>query len=270
MIRIDGPHASPSQHYDEYKTLMLVGVGVGMTPCASILRGILLYVRGVTLSVSLSLSISGHKHNHKRNRYKMKRGVGPNSVYFYWAVRHKEVKAYQWFVSMLTELLHITALNRSTGKIDNTNFVEVHIFVTSVDSNAPLEPMRAGEQVVFETKDSSKGVRDRNAAGFSAEQLWNMLQRPSVDSSRYNAQLALAAKNPKAPKNRLSNLWIWSGRPNWDEIFVDVAKRRPMDSEYIGICFCGMSAIGDALQECCEKYSRPSESLIFNLHKENF
>ena len=249
---------------------MLVGVGVGMTPCASILRGILLYVRGVTLSLSLSLSISGHKHNHKRNRYKMKRGVGPNSVYFYWAVRHKEVKAYQWFVSMLTELLHVTALNRSTGKIDNTNFVEVHIFVTSVDSNAPLEPMRAGEQVVFKTKDSAKGVRDKNAAGFSAEQLWNMLQRPSVDSSRYNAQLALAAKNPKAPKNRLSNLWIWSGRPNWDEIFVDVAKRRPMDSEYIGICFCGMSAIGDALQECCEKYSRPSESLIFNLHKENF
>ena len=57
LIRIDGPHASPSQHYDEYKTLMLVGVGVGMTPCASILRGILLYVRGVTLSVSLSLHL---------------------------------------------------------------------------------------------------------------------------------------------------------------------------------------------------------------------
>ena len=200
--------------------------------------------------------------------YKMKRGLGPNSVYFYWAVRHKEVKAYQWFVSMLTELLHVTAKNRKAGTIDNTSFVEVHIFVTSVNASAPIEPLR--EEVAFETKTSEKTVRDSNAAGFSASQLWKMLQRPSVDSSRYNAQLALAAKNPKAPKNRLSNLWIWNGRPNWDDIFVDVAKRRPMDSEYIGICYCGMSAIGDALQSCCEKYSRPSESLIFTLHKENF
>ena len=38
LLCIDGPHSSPSQHYDAYRRCMVVGAGIGMTPCASILR----------------------------------------------------------------------------------------------------------------------------------------------------------------------------------------------------------------------------------------
>ena len=38
LLCVDGPHSSPSQHYDSYRRCMVVGAGIGMTPCASILR----------------------------------------------------------------------------------------------------------------------------------------------------------------------------------------------------------------------------------------
>ena len=38
LLCVDGPHSSPSQHYDAYRRCMVVGAGIGMTPCASILR----------------------------------------------------------------------------------------------------------------------------------------------------------------------------------------------------------------------------------------
>ena len=38
LLCVDGPHSSPSQHYDAYRRCMVVGAGIGMTPCDSILR----------------------------------------------------------------------------------------------------------------------------------------------------------------------------------------------------------------------------------------
>jgi len=259
LLRVDGPHSSPSQHYDEYKTLMVVGVGVGMTPCASILRAVLLY--------------------------KWTNGFNPEMIYFYWGVRHKEVFAFQWFVGMLTQLLDVTADNRAKGKIKNHHFSEVHIFVTSYKEGqrptsfkehniALTSNLRALEAGGSKTDSNSSVV---NKAGFSADQLFDLLAKPPTSVDEYAACLRQAAKNKKVPRdqrvplpNRLSNIWVWNGRPKWDPVFEDVAKRRPMDSEYIGVCFCGMSVIGAQLQRMCEKHSRAAESLIFKLHMENF
>lgn len=44
IIRIDGPHAAPAEHYSSYGTVMLVGAGIGLTPCASILTALTRYV----------------------------------------------------------------------------------------------------------------------------------------------------------------------------------------------------------------------------------
>jgi hypothetical protein len=43
LIRIDGPHSAPAQHYGTYHTVMLVGAGIGLTPSAAIIRAILRY-----------------------------------------------------------------------------------------------------------------------------------------------------------------------------------------------------------------------------------
>ena len=38
FFRVDAPHGAPSQHVFQYNTCMLVGAGIGVTPCASIMR----------------------------------------------------------------------------------------------------------------------------------------------------------------------------------------------------------------------------------------
>ena len=43
LLRIDGPHTAPAQHYGTYHTVMLVGAGIGLTPSAAIIRAILRY-----------------------------------------------------------------------------------------------------------------------------------------------------------------------------------------------------------------------------------
>ena len=37
ILRIDGPHTAPSEYYKMHNTVMLVGSGIGLTPCSAIL-----------------------------------------------------------------------------------------------------------------------------------------------------------------------------------------------------------------------------------------
>jgi hypothetical protein len=71
-----------------------------------------------------------------------------------------------------------------------------------------------------------------------------------------------------AAENRLQDIWIWNGRPNWDEVFNEMKAQRQHSD--IGVCFCGAPAIGADLRSMCEKYSSTADDCLFNLHKENF
>ena len=44
-VRVDGPWGAPSQHYDDFKHLMIISSGIGATPFCSILREILIRLR---------------------------------------------------------------------------------------------------------------------------------------------------------------------------------------------------------------------------------
>ena len=79
IIKVDGPFAAPSEHFTNYGTVMMVGAGIGLTPCASVIS-----------------SIIRHRwHNSKPN---------PEIVHLYWVVRHSDVDSFQWLVHLLTEL----------------------------------------------------------------------------------------------------------------------------------------------------------------------
>jgi NAD(P)H-flavin reductase len=43
ILRVDGPHSAPSEHYSNYSTCMIIGAGIGLTPCCSILTALLKY-----------------------------------------------------------------------------------------------------------------------------------------------------------------------------------------------------------------------------------
>ena len=78
MIRVDGPHSAPAEHYVNYGTVMLIGAGIGLTPCASILSSL--------------------------TKYRWKKNFNPEILHFYWIVRQSELDSFQWLVHMLTGL----------------------------------------------------------------------------------------------------------------------------------------------------------------------
>lgn len=87
-----------------YNHTMLVGAGIGMTPCASILRGALKYVwagdsRIPTDSDILISFLMLH-------RYKWRKGYDPKTLQFVWLVRC--VRYYIVGAGMLTILTRVT------------------------------------------------------------------------------------------------------------------------------------------------------------------
>jgi len=69
IIRVDGPHSAPSEHFCNYGTVMIVGAGIGLTPCASILSSL--------------------------TKYKWRKNFSPEIVHLYWVVRQSEVDSFQ-------------------------------------------------------------------------------------------------------------------------------------------------------------------------------
>jgi len=94
ILAIDGPFGAASEEVFKFKTVVLVGAGIGVTPFASILKHI---------------------------KYQLKRNVEKppiEKVYFYWICRDKN--SFEWFSSMLSAL----------EQENINNFLEIHTYLT--------------------------------------------------------------------------------------------------------------------------------------------
>ena len=78
LFKIDAPHGAPSQHVFRYQTCMLVGAGIGVTPCASIMKGVV--------------------------NYRWKKGFQPANLHFYWVARRSDLTTFRWLMMILPEL----------------------------------------------------------------------------------------------------------------------------------------------------------------------
>jgi NADPH oxidase len=233
LVLLDGPHSAPAEHYYNYQTCMLVGAGIGLTPCSSILTSLL--------------------------KYKWKKNHPTEILHFFWVVKYDELESFQWFVHLLTEISFELKKNKDNHQIERHYFLEINIYVTSVpkagEDAIPLPPLKRPVKKYSE----ANGIPT-----FTAEQLYALLKNPKVDSRTQKEQMSSVS----TAKNRLQNIWVWNGRPNWDIIFQDIKAQR--QHQNIGVCFCGTPAIGADLKEMCNKYSDPLEDCIFSLNKENF
>ena len=229
IIRIDGPHAAPAEHYANYGTVMLIAAGIGLTPCASILCALL--------------------------KYKWRKGFLPEILHFYWIIRQSEIDSFQWFIHMLCELSFELKRSRESKNIENRYYCEINIYVTQCDKDYVATPLH--QQSRYET------VYHNIHPTFGADELYKKLLYPTADSKN---QFDIM-KDPNA-SNRLQDIWIWNGRPNWDSIFKEASDQRQHPD--IGVCFCGTPVIGADLRSMCEKYSNAQDDCLFSLHKENF
>mmetsp|Transcript_17407 Transcript_17407/g.35557 ORF Transcript_17407/g.35557 Transcript_17407/m.35557 type:complete len:708 (+) Transcript_17407:2-2125(+) len=250
IVRVDGPHAAPAEHYVNYKTVMIVGAGIGMTPCASILTAML--------------------------KYRWRFGQPPEKLHFYWVVQHGEVDAFQWFLHLIAELEHEhlkqrQAANSAEAMKDwNRYYCEIHMFVT----RAPKETVALKPMV-----SAPKFTRlDDVQPSFTVLDLYREMMNPQVQSKNINAAMTTAAAGGggaaaggggggvQQSPNRLQDTWVWNGRPDWDQVFSQM-KEQAIDPD-IGVFFCGAAVIGADLMTMCQKYT--GSGVTFSLHKENF
>lgn len=250
IIQIDGPHSAPAQRYRDFNTCLVVGAGIGLTPCIAILTSMI--------------------------RYRWRRNFNPEILHYYWLVRHNEIHAYQWHVHLLANLNYELKRAKKLGLISPRFYAEMNIYVTGYKPGAKKKPeydlatddrtgweMGTVPEELLEVPPRTYPNADVEPT-FTADELFSHLLHPTV-SSKEQAQ---RMREPRTAPNRLQNLWIWSGRPEWDQIFEQIKSQR-QDST-IGVCFCGAPVIGKELKKKCEKYSSKRENVLFSLQKENF
>lgn len=231
ILRVDGPHAAPAEHYARYSTLMLIGAGIGLTPCVSILTSL--------------------------TKYRWRKNFNPELLHFYWIVRQNEMDSFQWLVHMLTEISFELKRARMANQIERRYYCEINIYVTGVEKEKKIA------QPLYRSKRKFSNMPNCQPT-FSADELYEKILNPTVDS---RGQMAKMKEGSRA-ENRLQDIWIWNGRPHWDEIFREMKAQRQHSD--IGVCFCGAPVIGADLRSMCEKYSNAAEDCLFSLHKENF
>jgi predicted ferric reductase len=235
ILRVDGPHAAPAEHYLNYKTVMIIGAGIGMTPCASVLTAML--------------------------KYRWRFGQPPEKLHFYWVVQHGEVDAFQWFLHLIAELEHEYFKQRSSATTEQAikdwkkYYCEIHMFVTRAPKEKkPVQPMVSSPK--FVRRDETFQPQ------FTADTLYGEVMNPSVSSKKITEAMA----SPGKSSNNLQDTWVWNGRPDWDQIFGQM-KAQAVDPD-IGCFFCGAAVIGADLETMCRKYT--AGGVTFSLHKENF
>ena len=234
LIGIDGPHAAPAQVYSSYNEVMIIGAGIGLTPASSILKGIC--------------------------RYKWKKGFAPQVVYFYWVVRHDEIESFRWFVNVLFELEKRVASDRRAGALSPEHRIELNVYVTGAPKpgGAPVQPKQSSGLKFSSAQEMNVGF-DIDV-GFTEEVLLKSLLNPQAPSER---QLQFQSQESR-------DIWIWNGRPKWDDIFQSVKAKRGPKTKSIATCFCGTPVIGKDLKANCSLASSRREGIRFELYKENF
>lgn len=103
-VKIAGPYGAPSQEYQNYRVVVCVGAGIGVTPFASILSNVL------------------HSIRSSENRKTQK-------VYFHWVVRSRSEAS--WFTSLLDEV----------AMDDIREVLDLTIHITSMKSACDLRLM---------------------------------------------------------------------------------------------------------------------------------
>lgn len=98
ILAIDGPFGAASEEVFKYKTVMLVGAGIGVTPFASILKHIKFQI-GRQMAMSAATPPI-------------------EKVYFYWICRDKN--SFEWFSAMLAAL----------EQENINNFLEINTYLT--------------------------------------------------------------------------------------------------------------------------------------------
>lgn len=115
-ISVDGPFGAPAQNYADYKVVVLIGAGIGVTPFASVLTDLL-----------DALQSSACPHCGKTNPQHMR--IPLLKAYFYWTVRSRSEAS--WFKHLLEAIAHK----------DTAGLLDININITGIKGAQDLRTM---------------------------------------------------------------------------------------------------------------------------------
>jgi len=103
---------------------MIVGAGIGLTPSSAILKSVC--------------------------RHKWKKGWLPQTIYFYWVVRHEEIESFRWFIRVMVELERRVASDRYSGALGLDKYIEMNVYVTATPKKGgPFQPSKVCRVFLF-------------------------------------------------------------------------------------------------------------------------
>lgn len=201
-------------------------------------------------------------------------------IRFYWVLRHSEAPCFEWFIQLLTVLEEHVSKDRAADSLGPKNNIEINIYVTRPPKGKHTTYKRS-ELATATRSAAPRSFEAGTKAGkqFSLEDLTRLIQNPSVSSKKQTQQQYGSDRGSVTPpksnhaENRLQDIWVWNGRPDWDQIFANVQQRHPgeqLGSRVVGVAFCGTPIIGKDLKKNCRKYSSLQDACTFELQKENF
>eukprot|EP00656_Telonema_subtile_P015341 TRINITY_DN18016_c0_g6_i4.p1 TRINITY_DN18016_c0_g6~~TRINITY_DN18016_c0_g6_i4.p1 ORF type:complete len:290 (-),score=68.27 TRINITY_DN18016_c0_g6_i4:131-1000(-) len=229
---LEGPFGAPAQGYDNFKVLMLVGAGIGVTPFASILSEIA--HRFQELQCPNCNDINYHNFPIKK-------------VYFYFMSRDQ--KEFSWFKDTLESIV----------LADNQCRIECHQYITSVESESDIRSaaIKMVQNAAIDMGKDDSGVRvSRGDIELQPQSETSALLKEDAGPDEQDEAEAAPATG-LAGKDFLTgmeaNIPLHFGRPDWSKIFKQVKKNNP--DEEVGVFFCGAPIIGKALDHCSDIYS---------------
>lgn len=152
-LYIDGPFGAPSSFIFHSDHAVLVGAGIGVTPFASILQSV------------------AHRYRHARHvcpncSYDWVDDVPPSimrlkKVDFFWI--NREQKAFEWFVSIMSEL------EVEQAKLKENRILDLHMYITSAPHPADMKAVGLQLALDFlhdkDTRDLITGLKTRTMTG---------------------------------------------------------------------------------------------------------
>jgi len=230
---LEGPFGAPAQGYENFKVLLLVGGGIGVTPFISIMKDIwnkLNYRRCKTCD----------RVNNKSFPLK--------KVYFNYF--NSDQESMSWFKEVTEQI---------TDDDDPTDpVIEMHQHITRAIAK---DDFRSAAIKITQDHAMNKMADDDH---FDKVRQSKKLAQSS--GAEYDAmEHGYAGKDIVTGVD--SRTAIHFGRPNWDKIFKHIKKKHPLGR--IGVFYCGMPVVGQTLDAASKKYSEPNACQFF-FHEEHF
>ena len=281
-IRIDGPYGSASEEVFNYKNLILVGAGIGVTPFASIMRTLALQSRRILNDKELYEEPAATRGNHKvwhpahtasgriyfengkESAWELPKGavVSPAKqedvlpmVHFYWICRSRQ--EFTTFVGLMQDQIrHQSGLAK---------YFKFHLFIS-----VSFDESRKELFWIFE-------VCIPLVLSLFLPQYYRCLHQ------HVQGELELTKDGLESEIKEYAK-WsqVYTGRPRWARIFKEVKKdvegRNLTGSDKnVGVFLCGPPAIGHQLNATCRSFNPhvkrgklEKADVEFTFHTEHF